>query len=52
MAFNPRPEVQRGMCFLALIVAWMVYLFFEPFSALMTAVFLVAAVVIAMKNFS
>jgi hypothetical protein len=52
MAFNPTPELKRGMCFIGLILAWLVYLCFEPFSALMTAAFLVAAVVISLKNFS
>lgn len=51
MRLNPVPEVKKGFCFLFLIITWLVYLFFEPFSALMTAVFLVAALIIFFKEF-
>lgn len=51
MRFNPVPEVKKGFFFICLIVAWMIYLFFEPFSALMTAAFLVAALVVSYKSF-
>ena len=49
--FNPAPEVKKGFFILCLIVAWMLYLFFEPFSALMTAAFLIATLVITFKDF-
>lgn len=49
--FDPTPGLKRGMLFIALIFIWFVYLFFEPFSALITAAFLMAAIFISLKNF-
>jgi len=51
MRLNPVPEVKKGVCFLVLMLAWMGYLFFDPFSALATGAFLVAALVISFKEF-
>ncbi len=51
MKFDPAPDLKKGLCFLGLIIAWIVYLFFDPFSALATGVFLTAAIFIALKEF-
>lgn len=49
--YNPTPEIKRGFFFVVLILAWMIYLFFDPISALATAAFLVAAIIISFKTF-
>jgi hypothetical protein len=49
--FNPVPEVKKGFYLVCLLIAWMVYLFFEPFSALITAAFLIATLVVSLKEF-
>lgn len=50
MRINPVPEFKKGFCFLMLGLAWLVYLFFEPISALVTAGFLVTILVISHKG--
>ncbi len=52
MKLNPVPEVKKGFCFLGLLLLWMVYVFFDPFSALITGAFLVAALILAFKDFN
>lgn len=51
MRLNPVPEVKKGFCYLGLLLAWMIYVFFDPFSALVTGAFLLAALVLAFKEF-
>lgn len=52
MRINPVPEVKKGFCFLMLGLAWLVYLFFEPISALIAVGFLIGALFISHKEFS
>jgi hypothetical protein len=51
MRLNPVPEVKKGFCFFGLFVAWMIYMFFDPFSVLVTGAFLTAILVLAFKKF-
>ena len=51
MRLNPVPEVKKGFCVLGLVLAWMIYVFFDPFSALITGAFMVALLIIALKEF-
>ena len=52
MKLDPVPEVKKGFCFFGLFLLWMIYVFFEPFNALITGAFLVAILILAYKDFS
>ncbi len=52
MRLNPEPEVKKGLCFLGLGLGWLVYLFFSPISAIITALFVGAALLIHYKKFA
>lgn len=52
MRINPVPEVKKGFCFLMLGLIFLGFMFFDPFSALITAGFMLALFVISNKEFS
>ena len=50
MRLNPVPEFKKGFFLICLLIAWMIYLFFDPFSALITAAFLTITLVISVEK--